>query len=79
MSFNKNLKYYRLKKLMSKKDLAKKTGLRVSTISEYENGTKIPSMENLRRLSEVLEVNVSDFLIARRTDLTFEHGRIYCK
>ncbi|MCR5058421.1 MAG: helix-turn-helix domain-containing protein, partial [Clostridiales bacterium] len=36
--FNKNLKYYRLQKNMSKKELADKCGVSAMAITHYENG-----------------------------------------
>lgn len=72
--FNKNLKYYRLKKHMTKKDLASKCGLSPINITYYEDGTRKPSMENLKLLAKALDVRVSDFLAVRNENLVFTHG-----
>lgn len=72
--FNKNLKYYRLKNHLTKKALASKCGLSAMNITHYENGTRKPSMENLKLLAEALDVRVSDFLTVRDESLVFTHG-----
>ena len=72
--FEKNLKYYRLKKGFSKKELATLAGLTPMAISNYESGNRKPDMDILKRLAEVLEVRVSDFLKVRNEKLDFCHG-----
>lgn len=72
--FSKNLKYYRLQKNMTKKELASKVDVTPMAISYYENGERKPSMEIIKRLANVLEVRVTDFLSSRNTNLVFSHG-----
>jgi len=72
--FNKNLKYYRLKKSMTKKELAEKVNLSPMAISNYENGNRKPDMEQLNKLARVLNVNISDFLAVRNDKVEFHHG-----
>ena len=72
--FSKNLRYYRLKNFMTQKQLAEKVGLAPSTITHYERGSRTPSMEILKALAEALGIHVSDFLLARKTDLVFSHS-----
>ena len=72
--FEKNLKYYRMKKGLSKKELACKVGLTPMAISNYESGSRKPDMDILKRLADVLEVRVSDFLKVRNEKLDFCHG-----
>ena len=43
--FNKNLKYYRLKKNMSKKELASLIGVTPMAITYYESGERKPNMD----------------------------------
>ncbi len=71
----KNLKYYRLKKNMTKKDLAASVGVTPMAITNYENGTRRPSMDLIQKLAEVLGVRVSDFLANQSNDLEFVHGQ----
>lgn len=72
--FNKNLKYYRLKKAMTKKDLASTVNISPMAITNYENGARTPNMEILKLLADALDVRISDFLAIRNEHLTFSHG-----
>ena len=72
--FEKNLKFFRLKKKMTKKDLAKKCGLSQMAITNYENGTRRPDIEIIEKLAEALDVYVVDFLSAHNQNLVFQHG-----
>lgn len=72
--FSKNLKYYRLRKQLKKKDLAELAEVTPTAISYYESGKRNPDMETLKRLAKALDVRVSDFLASRSSDLKFRHG-----
>ena len=72
--FSKNLKYYRLKKHMSKKELAEKANVTAMAVTNYEKGNRKPNMEILKALAAALDVRVSDFLIVRDENLSFTHG-----
>ncbi len=72
--FSKNLKYYRLRKELSKKDLAAQIHVTPMAISHYENGKRKPDMKLLKQMAEVLGVRVSDFLVVRNENLLFHHG-----
>ncbi|MCR4734830.1 MAG: helix-turn-helix domain-containing protein, partial [Treponema sp.] len=72
--FNKNLKYYRLKKNMSKKDLAEACGVTPMAITNYEQGTRRPEIEIINKMAKALDVGVADFIIARNENLMFVHG-----
>lgn len=56
------LKEVRKEKGMSMKALAKLVGCSVSSISYFESGAKKPSYEMLLKLSEALDVSVSDLI-----------------
>lgn len=49
---------------MNQVDLARKTRLKQSAISQFETGRRIPSFHNLRRLADALEVS-ADYLLGR--------------
>ena len=49
---------------MSQDELAKKTTLQPSAISHFETGARKPSFDNLKRLSDALEVT-ADYLLGR--------------
>ena len=72
--FNKNLKYYRLKNNMSKKQLAALTGVTPMAITYYESGERKPNMEMIKALANALGVRVTDFLNDRNENLVFVHG-----
>lgn len=72
--FSKNLKYYRLMKSMSKKELAIKVGVTPMAISNYESGNRIPEMNIVKKLAKVLEVRISDFLVVRNENIKFCHN-----
>lgn len=72
--FSKNLKYYRLKNAMSKKELAEQIHVSPMAISNYENGKRNPDMGLLKQMAKALGVRVSDFLAVRNDKLVFCHG-----
>jgi len=72
--FAKNLTYYRLKRNMTKKDLAQACGVSAMAITNYEKGTRRPDMSVIQKMADVLQVNVSDFIASRCSGLTFHHG-----
>ena len=72
--FCKNLRYYRLKKNLTKKALAEMINVSAMAITNYEEGKRRPSMEILRALAEALGVNITDFLAVRNENLVFEHA-----
>ena len=72
--FSKNLKFYRLRKRMSKKDLAVKVNVTPMAITNYEKGDRKPDMKILQALASALDVRVSDFLAVRDENIVFAHG-----
>ncbi len=72
--FHKNLKYYRLKKNISKKELAEKIGVSAMAVTHYENGDRRPDMSIIKSMAKVLDVKVADFLSTRNQNLIFAHG-----
>lgn len=71
---SKNIKYYRLMKFMSKKELADAVNVTPMAISNYESGKRIPEMDILKRIANVLGVRISDFLVIRNKDIKFRHN-----
>ncbi len=71
---SKNIKYYRLKNNLSKKELAALIQVTPMSISYYESGERKPSMEVIQALAKALNVKVSDFLAKRDENLVFVHG-----
>ena len=52
---------------LTQEELAKLSNLQPTAISHFENGTRKPSFDNLKKLSDALEVT-SDFLLGRTDD-----------
>lgn len=57
-----NIKRLRKNKKMSQKDMAKILNIPCSTYSNYENNNREPSAELLKKVADILEVNISDLL-----------------
>ena len=73
--FSKNLTYYRLKKGLNKKELAKQAGVTPASITHYEKGERVPeSMDVIKKLALALEVKVTDFMVFHTGDLVFSFG-----
>lgn len=71
---SRNLKYYRLKNGLTKKELAEKAGVTPMAITYYESGERRPGMDIIKTLASVLDIRVSDFLSSRNESLSFVHG-----
>ncbi|MBR2140355.1 MAG: helix-turn-helix domain-containing protein [Phascolarctobacterium sp.] len=56
----KNIKLYREKAGYSQKELAKLVGIANSTMSQYENGDRLPSDEIKYKISSILNVTLND-------------------
>lgn len=67
--FSRRLREAREIRHLSQSDLAGRARLQQTAVSHYESGTRRPSLRNLRRLSEALEVT-TDYLIGRTDDPT---------
>ncbi|MDO5134744.1 MAG: XRE family transcriptional regulator [Eubacteriales bacterium] len=73
--FHKNLKYYRLKKQISKKELASRIGVTPMAVTHYENGERTPDMKTIKAMAKALDVRITDFLSSRSENLAFVHGK----
>ena len=71
---SKNLRYYRLMKSLSKKELANKVNVTPMTISNYESGNRKPEMDILKKIAAVLGVRIADFLVVRNENIKFAHN-----
>ena len=63
--FSVRLKELRLKKRLTQTELGEKVGVKQSTFTNWENGKREPSFENLVKLADLLEVSV-DWLFGRK-------------
>ena len=72
--FEKNLRYYRLSKGMSKKALAEACAVTPMAIGHYESGARRPNMDVLERIASALDIRLVDLLKRRNSNLVFKHG-----
>jgi len=63
-SFPVRLRAARETRGLNQSDLAEKCGFQTSAISHFETGSRKPSFDSLRRLSEALDVS-TDYLLGR--------------
>lgn len=56
MALGEQIKYFRNKKNLTQSELADLMGLKPVTIGKYESNEREPNLENLKKLSTVLEV-----------------------
>jgi len=61
-NFSENLKNLRRSKKLTQKELSDITGIPISTIAHYEAGSRIPSVEQLKTLSNFFKVS-TDYLL----------------
>jgi len=61
-SFAENLKKIRLEKGFSQEVLSKKIGVHVTHISRYERGLSIPSIEIVKKISELFELSIDNLV-----------------
>ena len=61
-SENMTLKEFREKKGLSQTELANRVGLKQSTISQYENGSRRPNLSMSKKLADALEMSLDEFV-----------------
>lgn len=72
--FEKNLRFYRLKKGLTKRALAEACSVTPMAIGHYESGDRRPSMDVIEAIAEALDVRLVDLLKRRNGNLVFQHG-----
>ena len=55
------LRQFREKKGLSQAELGNRVGLKQTTISQYESGSRTPTLAMAKKLSDVLEISLDDF------------------
>ncbi len=60
-TLSERLKYLRLGRKLTQKDLAENSGVSQSTIAQIETGRKDPSITTLRKLSDALDMDIALF------------------
>lgn len=54
--------FVRKKKNLTQKELGNKLGVTQQTVAQYENGTRMPKLETLKKIASALDVPVGDIL-----------------
>ena len=73
INFSENLAYYRTKAGLKQQQLADKIGYSVKSVSKWERGGGLPTIETLIDISRILHVSVEE-LILKRENRTFFLG-----
>ena len=72
--FGKNLKYWRLRRGLSKKELALQVGITPMAITHYENNERTPDLQSVRKLAAALNVKLGDLMASRDGDHQYVHA-----
>ncbi|MBQ8193271.1 MAG: helix-turn-helix transcriptional regulator [Bacilli bacterium] len=72
----KRVRELRIEKEMSQQELGLAIGVTKVSICGYENGTRIPNLEKLIKLADVLETT-TDYLLGREIPITNEENKTY--
>ena len=63
-----HLREIRIKRNLSQTDIAIAMNVKQTTVSEWENNNNIPNLKIAYKLSELLEVNVTDIWKQKKTN-----------
>ena len=72
----KRVRELRIEKGFSQQELGSAIGVTKVSMCGYENGTRIPSLENLVKIAEALETT-TDYLLGREVPIINEENRSY--
>ena len=72
----KRVRELRIKRGLSQQDLGLAIGVTKVSVCGYENGTRIPNLEKLIKLAEVLETT-TDYLLGREVPVWDDANRAY--
>ena len=67
LAIARNIRFLRIKNRFSGRELAKRTGVSAVSISAYETGRRVPSLDVIFRLADVFDVSVSALLVEPST------------
>lgn len=65
INFENNLKYYRVKYQWTQKQLAEKIGYTEKSVSKWENGNALPTMELFLKLSDLFHVSLDELMFEK--------------
>ena len=61
-----NIKFYRKKNQLTQDDIAEACNVTRQAVSKWENGERLPTVDNLYALSRLLHTSVDDILIGEK-------------
>jgi len=61
--FGKRIKIARVERDLNQTDFAKKIGANQKSVSRYENGQTVPTLETMAKIAKVLNRSVDSFLV----------------
>jgi len=64
-----NIRYYRTLAGLTQYELADKLGIKQPTMSQYERGTRNPSIIDLRTMAKIFKVSVDDLIGTKSTSI----------
>ncbi|MGX7024694.1 helix-turn-helix domain-containing protein [Vagococcus hydrophili] len=80
MIISSNIKKYRELNKFSQEELANRMNISRQSISKWERGDALPSVENLIRLSELLDLSLDELILEKEQfPLPFEYDRLTSK
>ncbi len=59
-NFNVIFRNLRLSRGFTQKDIADRLGISKSAVSMYENGSRVPDLDTLKRIADILQVNLDE-------------------
>lgn len=72
----KRVRELRIKKGLSQQELGSAIGVTKVSICGYENGTRIPTLDKLAKLADILE-STTDYLLGREVPIMNEENKTY--
>jgi len=76
MSIAENLKFLRKKAGYTQEQFAKELGIKRSLVGAYEEGRAEPRLQNLSKISKVLNVTVDGLIVGDQTKIKFQKEKI---
>ncbi len=68
MNYSEFIKQTRLEDGMTQKELSVKSGVRIATISNIENGIGNPTLKTFEKIAKVLDLQINEVLLDKKED-----------
>ncbi|NFG60035.1 helix-turn-helix transcriptional regulator [Clostridium botulinum] len=73
MHIGEKIKSIRVKKNMSRKDIAKKSGISEISIRKYEKGERNPKLENIKNIAKALNISIYELIKDDNLEESLKH------